>query len=54
MEGLINVSSGEVLYCALANLVINLLVQIFYEYIALSCLTKGRVTLRPHDPASKR
>jgi hypothetical protein len=54
MESLIeDMSSGEVWYCALANLVINLLVQIFYEYIALPSLTKGRVALRPHDPAGK-
>lgn len=35
------------------NLVIDLLVQVFYEYVALPCLTKSRVALRPHDPASR-
>jgi hypothetical protein len=31
--------------------VVNGFIQVFYEDIALSGLTKGRVTLRPHDPA---
>jgi hypothetical protein len=32
-------------------LVVNELIQVFNEDIALASLAEGRVTLRPHDPA---
>lgn len=35
------------------NLVINLLVQVLDENVALAGLAEGRVTLRPHDTAAQ-
>ena len=32
-------------------LVVNKLVQVLNEDVALTSFAKGRVTLRPHDPA---
>jgi len=34
-----------------ANLVVNSLIEIFDENVALACLAQGGVTLRPHDAA---
>jgi hypothetical protein len=35
-----------------ANLVVNSLIEVFDENVALACLAQGGVTLRPHDPAA--
>lgn len=34
-------------------LVVNKLIQVFNEDVALAGFTEGRVTLRPHDPADR-
>ena len=36
----------------LEYLIVNLLVQVLDEDVALTCLTQGRITLRPHDAAT--